>query len=106
MTFLGKTIITSSLVIFAICTLLWILTGNWQWFAGGATICVFSTIGAAVLSAETKHTSNGKAVTVPAPYSNPNSSGSNYPSTPPQNHDDWTQPTEKAPDAEDDPFSR
>lgn len=54
MTPLGKAVIISGILIFTASTLAWIITGDWQWFAGGGSIFFSSLLASAVLSAETK----------------------------------------------------
>src|SRR3954470_6696107 len=54
MTTLGKIIVIAGICIFTASTLLWIIQGDWQWFAGGGAIFLGTLLSGAVISAETK----------------------------------------------------
>jgi hypothetical protein len=54
MTTLGKITVIAGICIFTASTLLWIIQGDWQWFAGGGAIFLGTLLSGAVISAETK----------------------------------------------------
>ena len=54
MTSLAKALITIGITIWTLGTILWILSSNWQWFAGGLSLFIGSLLAGAVLSVETK----------------------------------------------------
>src|SRR3954468_23080075 len=120
MTTLGKTTVIAGICIFTASTLLWIIQGNWQWFAGGAAIFLGTLLTGAVISAETKpsptRTPSPSPPTPPTPPTNdPPYSYSYSPiDRPPNSTDttdttdtlpDWTPPSTAPPD-DPDPFSR
>ena len=56
MTPLARTIITIGIILFTAGAISWILSGNWQWFAGGLAVFIGSLLAGGVLSVETKQT--------------------------------------------------
>jgi hypothetical protein len=118
MTTLGKITVIAGICIFTASTLLWIIQGDWQWFAGGGAIFLGTLLSGAVISAETKPSPTRS---IPSPPSPPPSSDSSDPDTdkpytytysatdrPPNTADtlpDWTPPSTPPPD-DPDPFSR
>jgi hypothetical protein len=123
MTTLGKITVIAGICIFTASTLLWIIQGDWQWFAGGGAIFLGTLLSGAVISAETKPSPTRTPSPVPLkpnelqPSSPPSSdSDSDKPYTytysatdrPPNTADtlpDWTPPSTPPPD-DPDPFSR
>jgi hypothetical protein len=107
MTTLGKYVIVGGILVFTAGTITWILTGDWHWFAGGATLFLASVLTSAVLSAETKTTTNGHhRRQQPTQTFDPERTD---PQTKPQLRiaDDWQQPNSPPPDEEregNDPF--
>lgn len=102
MTVLGKTIITTGIVILTVSSIVWILTANWQWFAGGGVVFLGSIMAGVIISVETKdgnHRSGGRL------------SHSSYHQPPhiqdrdrdqdtrPIPDDNWTPPTTPPPDS-------
>jgi hypothetical protein len=120
MTTLGKIIVIAGICIFTASTLLWIIQGNWQWFAGGGAIFLGTLLSGAVISAETKPSPSRPKPSPPSPPPSSDSSDpdpdSDKPYTytysatdrPPNTADtlpDWTPPSTPPPD-DPDPFSR
>lgn len=101
MTQLGRIIITCGILIFTAATLAWILTGNWQWFAGGGAILFGATLTSAILSVEPKdnHKQNTR-------YNNHEFHSDNWqrPDSPPPDQQKPTYDTRNTYD--DDPFSQ
>jgi hypothetical protein len=98
MTILGKIIVTLGIGIFTGSTLAWIITGEWQWFAGGGAVFFGTLLTAAVISAETKPTNKRPEGIRPTfiPATNTNTS---------TDSEDWQPPSTPPPD-EVDPFDR
>jgi hypothetical protein len=90
-TTLGKAIITTGIAIFTLSCLAWIVTQNWQWFAGGAAIFFGSVLTSAVVSVETKN-QNSRIPNFPT-----NHSPSHSPSTRNEDDDDWQRPSTPPP---------
>ena len=55
MTPIARIIIVSAIILFTLGTVAWILTGNWQWFAGGGAILFGSFLAGGILSVDVKH---------------------------------------------------
>lgn len=70
MTQLGKAIITIGIGIFTATTLLWIITADWHWFAGGGAIFLGATLTATVISVETKGNTKQSQWRSPSPPEN------------------------------------
>jgi hypothetical protein len=123
MTTLGKITVIAGICIFTASTLLWIIQGNWQWFAGGGAIFLGTLLTGAVISAETKPSPNSTRTPSPFP-SVPLTNNPPFPSDPdpdqpytytysatdrpPNTADtipDWVPPSTPPPD-DPDPFSR
>jgi hypothetical protein len=123
MTTLGKATVITGICIFTASTLLWIIQGDWQWFAGGGAIFLGTLLSGAVISAETKPSptrtpspvpSNPTNSPLPSPTPTPSDPDKPYTYTysatdrPPNTTDtlpDWTPPPTPPPD-DPDPFSR
>jgi hypothetical protein len=67
MTTLGKITVIAGICIFTASTLLWIIQGNWQWFAGGGAIFLGTLLTGAVISAETKPSPTRSIASPPTP---------------------------------------
>lgn len=91
MTDLGKSIITSGIIIFTGGTIAWIILTDWRWFAGGGAVFVGCVLSGIIMSIETKNTPQPTpSKSSPIPQSDPDS--------------DWTPPNTPPPDK--DPFSK
>lgn len=104
MTIWGKTIVTLGICIFTTSTLLWIIQGNWQWFAGGGAVFFGTLLTAAVISAETKPTPQSNRITPRTPIRSTQHDTQELPVTT-QSDNDWQPPSTPPPD-EVDPFNR
>jgi hypothetical protein len=116
MTTLGKITVIAGICIFTASTLLWIIQGNWQWFAGGGAIFLGTLLTGAVISAETKPSPTRSIASPPTPPTPPTNdppySYSYSPTDRPTNSTDttdtlpdWIPPSTPPPD-DPDPFSR
>lgn len=58
MTRTARVVVLAGTTLFTAGTISWILTGNWQWFAGGIAILLGTIIAGGILSVEVKQSRN------------------------------------------------
>jgi hypothetical protein len=100
MTQLGKSIITIGIGIFTATTLLWIITADWHWFAGGGAVFLGAALTATIISVETKDTTPKHSqwrATSPSPPENRTADDLQ----PTKEMDKWEPPSTPPPDEED-----
>ena len=93
MTSLARATIICGVLLFTAGTIAWILTGNWQWFAGGTAIFIGTILAGAILSVEVKTPSRREEKTYqPLPHMPPQNTAKQ--GTTPSDTPTQTQPTD------------
>lgn len=100
MTELGKSIITSGIIIFTGGTIAWIVLTDWRWFAGGGAVFLGCVLSGIIMSIETKNPSSLSPSPNHQTSTSPHLAKNNDPDPDP----DWIPPNTPAPDK--DPFSK